>query len=58
MVCLYPKHPHIFLFYTITVLTRGKQFELASRLVGVYKVNHMTKSVAIENRDYVNGGRV
>lgn len=30
-------------------------FELASRLVGVYKVNHMTKSVTIENRDYING---
>ena len=30
-------------------------FELASRLVGVYKVNHMTKSVTIENRDYIRG---
>jgi structural maintenance of chromosome 4 len=30
-------------------------FELAARLVGVYKVNHMTKSVTIENRDYVIG---
>lgn len=30
-------------------------FELAARLVGVYKVNHMTKSVTIENRDYVTG---
>jgi structural maintenance of chromosome 4 len=30
-------------------------FELAARLVGVYKVNHMTKSVTIENRDYVLG---
>lgn len=29
------------------------QFELASRLVGVYKVNHMTKSVTVENKDYV-----
>ena len=28
-------------------------FELASRLVGVYKVNHMTKSVTVENRDYL-----
>jgi structural maintenance of chromosome 4 len=28
-------------------------FELAARLVGVYKVNHMTKSVTIENRDYI-----
>jgi len=30
-------------------------FELAARLVGVYKVNHMTKSVTIENKDYVKG---
>lgn len=30
-------------------------FELAARLVGVYKVNHMTKSVTIENKDYVVG---
>jgi hypothetical protein len=30
-------------------------FELAARLVGVYKVNHMTKSVTIENRDYILG---
>jgi structural maintenance of chromosome 4 len=30
-------------------------FELAARLVGVYKVNHMTKSVTIENQDYIMG---
>lgn len=30
-------------------------FELAARLVGVYKVNHMTKSVTIENKDYITG---
>lgn len=36
-------------------LTNFSQFELASRLVGVYKVNHMTKSVTIENRDYIEG---
>lgn len=30
-------------------------FELAARLVGVYKVNHMTKSVTIENKEYVKG---
>lgn len=29
-------------------------FELAARLVGVYKVSHMTKSVTIENRDYIS----
>jgi structural maintenance of chromosome 4 len=27
-------------------------FELAERLVGIYKVNHMTKSVTVENREY------
>lgn len=37
-----------------TMLT-APQFELASRLVGVYKVNHMTKSVTIENRNYIKG---
>jgi len=30
-------------------------FELAERLVGIYKVNHMTKSVTVENRDYLVG---
>lgn len=29
-------------------------FELAARLVGVYKVNHMTKSVTIDNKDFIN----
>lgn len=33
--------------------TNISQFELSSRLVGVYKVNHMTKSVTIENHDYL-----
>lgn len=39
----------------IVISLRNNMFELASRLVGVYKVNHMTKSVTIENRDYVMG---
>ncbi|KAI5302152.1 hypothetical protein KEM56_000977 [Ascosphaera pollenicola] len=30
-----------------------RNFELAARLVGVYKVNHMTKSVTIENKDFI-----
>ncbi|KAF2481830.1 RecF/RecN/SMC N terminal domain-containing protein [Neohortaea acidophila] len=38
----------------IVISLRNNMFELASRLVGVYKVNHMTKSVTVENRDYVN----
>ena len=32
-------------------------FELAERLVGIYKVSHMTKSVTVENRDYLAMGR-
>ncbi|ERS98896.1 hypothetical protein HMPREF1624_04088 [Sporothrix schenckii ATCC 58251] len=37
----------------IVISLRNNMFELASRLVGVYKVNHMTKSVTIENQDYI-----
>ncbi|KAJ4412683.1 Structural maintenance of chromosomes protein 4 [Didymella pomorum] len=37
----------------IVISLRNNMFELASRLVGVYKVNHMTKSVTIENKDYL-----
>ncbi|KAK4497066.1 hypothetical protein PRZ48_011515 [Zasmidium cellare] len=37
----------------IVISLRNNMFELASRLVGVFKVNHMTKSVAIENKDYI-----
>ncbi|KAF2470454.1 condensin subunit Cut3 [Lindgomyces ingoldianus] len=39
----------------IVISLRNNMFELASRLVGVYKVNHMTKSVTIENKDYLTG---
>jgi structural maintenance of chromosome 4 len=39
----------------IVISLRNNMFELAARLVGVYKVNHMTKSVTIENQDYVLG---
>ncbi|KAI9822284.1 MAG: hypothetical protein M1827_000002 [Pycnora praestabilis] len=39
----------------IVISLRNNMFELASRLVGVYKVNHMTKSVTVENRDYIMG---
>ncbi|KAI6245639.1 Structural maintenance of chromosomes protein 4 [Erysiphe necator] len=38
----------------LVISLRNNMFELATRLVGVYKVNNMTKSVAIENRDYIN----
>ncbi|EER37777.1 nuclear condensin complex subunit Smc4 [Histoplasma capsulatum H143] len=37
----------------IVISLRNNMFELASRLVGVYKVNHMTKSVTVENKDYI-----
>lgn len=37
----------------IVISLRNNMFELAARLVGVYKVNHMTKSVTIENQDYI-----
>jgi structural maintenance of chromosome 4 len=40
----------------IVISLRNNMFELAARLVGVYKVNHMTKSVTIENRDYIQRG--
>ncbi|KAI9743246.1 MAG: hypothetical protein M1818_003092 [Claussenomyces sp. TS43310] len=39
----------------IVISLRNNMFELAARLVGVYKVNHMTKSVTIENRDFITG---
>ncbi|CAK7214263.1 Structural maintenance of chromosomes protein 4 [Sporothrix eucalyptigena] len=37
----------------IVISLRNNMFELAARLVGVYKVSHMTKSVTIENQDYI-----
>jgi structural maintenance of chromosome 4 len=40
----------------IVISLRNNMFELAARLVGVYKVNHMTKSVTIDNRDFINRG--
>ncbi|OTB11192.1 hypothetical protein K445DRAFT_322189 [Daldinia sp. EC12] len=42
----------------IVISLRNNMFELAARLVGVYKVNHMTKSVTIENRDFIVRGGV
>ncbi|KAI1385991.1 nuclear condensin complex subunit Smc4 [Hypoxylon trugodes] len=40
----------------VVISLRNNMFELAARLVGVYKVNHMTKSVTIENRDFITRG--
>ncbi|KAI1842949.1 hypothetical protein JX266_010802 [Neoarthrinium moseri] len=42
----------------VVISLRNNMFELAARLVGVYKVSHMTKSVTIENRDYIQRGAV
>jgi structural maintenance of chromosome 4 len=39
----------------IVISLRNNMFELARQLVGIYKVNNMTKSIALENRDYVHG---
>lgn len=36
----------------IVISLRNNMFELASQLVGIYKVNNMTKSVAIQNNDH------
>lgn len=41
----------------IVISLRNNMFELAERLVGIYKVNHMTKSVTVENQDYLARGR-
>lgn len=41
----------------IVISLRNNMFELAARLVGVYKVNHMTKSVTIDNRDFIQRRR-
>lgn len=41
----------------IVISLRNNMFELAARLVGVYKVSQMTKSVTIENHDYIIGRR-
>lgn len=38
----------------IVISLRNNMFELAKQLVGIYKVNNMTKSVALKNDDYVH----
>lgn len=37
----------------IVISLRNNMFELAERLIGIYKVNHMTKSVTVDNKDYI-----
>ncbi|KAK9475393.1 RecF/RecN/SMC [Dipodascopsis tothii] len=37
----------------IVISLRNNMFELAQQLVGIYKVNSMTKSITIQNREYM-----
>lgn len=37
----------------IVISLRNNMFELASQLVGIYKVNSMTKSIALQNKDFI-----
>lgn len=37
----------------IVISLRNNMFELANQLVGIYKVNSMTKSIALQNQDYI-----
>lgn len=38
----------------VVISLRNNMFELAEKLVGIYKVNNMTRSVTINNRDMVH----
>ena len=38
----------------IVISLRNNMFELSARLVGIYKTNNMTKSIAIENTDILS----
>jgi structural maintenance of chromosome 4 len=37
----------------IVISLRNNMFELANQLVGIYKVNSMTKSIALQNQNYI-----
>lgn len=39
----------------IVISLRNNMFELAKQLVGIYKVNSMTKSISLQNNDLLNG---
>ncbi|QPG74056.1 hypothetical protein FOA43_001377 [Brettanomyces nanus] len=39
----------------VVISLRNNMFELAERLVGIYKVNNLTRSVTLENQDMVQG---
>lgn len=38
----------------IVISLRNNMFELSKQLVGIYKVNHMTKSISLQNKDFFN----
>lgn len=38
----------------VVISLRNNMFELAERLVGIYKVNNMTRSVTLENKDILH----
>lgn len=38
----------------IVISLRNNMFELAQQLVGIYKVNNMTKSITLQNRDLID----
>jgi structural maintenance of chromosome 4 len=40
----------------IVISLRNNMFELAKQLVGIYKVNNMTRSIALKNDDYIRIG--
>ncbi|CAH2350762.1 structural maintenance of chromosomes protein 4 [[Candida] railenensis] len=38
----------------VVISLRNNMFELAQQLVGIYKVNNMTKSISLQNKDFIN----
>lgn len=38
----------------IVISLRNNMFELAQQLVGIYKVNNMTKSISLQNKEFIN----
>ncbi|EGV63233.1 RecF/RecN/SMC protein [Yamadazyma tenuis ATCC 10573] len=38
----------------IVISLRNNMFELAKQLVGIYKVNNMTKSISLQNKEFLN----
>lgn len=38
----------------VVISLRNNMFELAQQLVGIYKVNNMTRSISLQNKDFLN----